>query len=239
MPSPFECARTIELAASPDRVWDAVATPEGNASWLFPNDMDPSQAQDNPNIVFEPPRRLTVRMEQGEWFNVVDFEIEPRGEKSGLRYCHRGVFMQDAPNQEEGIQQHTDFYLHTLSEYVEHFSPRHGTYVGDVPGGIQGPAASTAPDAFRRVKAALGLSDANVQGERVHLTPAGLEPIDGVLDYVTPNFLGIRTSDALLRFFGRNAFGAPIGIQLHLFGDSVDAERTRQAWQSWLNAVFA
>ena len=53
------------------------------------------------------------------------------------------------------------------------------------------------------------------EGDAVRLTPEGLEPLDGVVDYVRPNFVGIRTADALYCFFGRNAFGGPVALTIH------------------------
>ena len=224
MPTKFECSRQIELPASPDHVWAAVATSHGNASWLFPNEIEPGVGADNPNVVWDPPRRFAVRMENGAWFNMLDFAIELRGDSSLLHYCHTGVFFDNFEIQNEGIQQHTDFYLHTLGQYLRYFSPRTATYVGDMPGGIQGPPESSQPGGFERLKAALGVSDGISEGDSVRLTPQGVGPLDGVVDYLRPNFVGIRTADGLYRFFGRNAFGAPIGVTLHLFGNGVDAE---------------
>jgi hypothetical protein len=43
----------------------------------------------------------------------------------------------------------------------------------------------------------------------------------------------------MYRFFGRDAFGAPVGVTTHHFGDGVDPVRTQQAWQSWVDGVFA
>jgi hypothetical protein len=56
----------------------------------------------------------------------------------------------------------------------------------------------------------------------------------GVVDYVTPEFLGVRTADALYRFYGRDAFGWRIGVGRHHFAD-VDAE----GWDAWLAEVSA
>ena len=66
--------------------------------------------------------------------------IEDRGDgTTGLRYAHTGTFgPEDFEAQNDQIQQHTDFYLHTLGEYVAHFSGRPVTYIGEVPGGIAG-----------------------------------------------------------------------------------------------------
>src|SRR6266487_6620720 len=129
MPTKFECSRQIELSASPDHVWAAVATSDGNASWLFPNEIEPVVGADDPNMVWDPPRRFAVRMENGAWFNMLDFAIEPRGDSSLLHYCHTGVFFDDFEIQNEGIQQHTAFSSHTLGPRLLYFSPQTATYV--------------------------------------------------------------------------------------------------------------
>ena len=58
----------------------------------------------------------------------------------------------------------------------------------------------------------------------MRLTALSLEPLDGVVDYRRPNFLGVRTANALCCFFGRDAFGAPVGISIHMFADGIDPE---------------
>jgi hypothetical protein len=233
----FEISREVELSATPEQVWEAVATPEGNASWLFPTPIEPG----GPDVAaWEPPRRFSVRTEQGEWFNALEYVIQGRGDGTTLlRYAHSGIFVDDWDAQYDAVGQHTDFYLHTLGEYLKHFAGRTATYVGDVPGGVQGPASSAQPGAFARLQQALGLERGAAEGDRVELAPQGLDPIVGVIDYLRPNFIGIRTADGLYRFFGRDAFGAPVGVALHLFSAGVDAEATKLAWQSWLSGVLA
>lgn len=233
----FECNREVVLPASPEQVWEAVATSAGNEAWLFPNEIDPSGAG---ATAWDPPHHFGVRMERGDWFNALEFVIEGRdGGKSLLRYMHSGIFVDDWDTQFDAVQQHTDFYLHTLAEYLEHFNGRSATYIGDDPQGIQGPAASATPDGFERLQRALGLSADAVEGDAVHLTPDGLEPIDGVIDYRRPNFIGVRTDDALYCLFGRNAFGAPVAVSIHAFGDGVDAQQTGRAWSEWLGTALA
>ena len=233
MSKEFECSREIILPATPERVWEAVATTEGLAAWQFPSPVagDGSDAQ-----AWEPPHRFAVRVEQGEWFNALEYVIEGRdGGTSVLRYMHSGIFVEDWDNQYDAVQQHTDFYLHTLGEYLRHFDGRTAAYIGDAPTGMQGPAASREADGFRRLQLALGLPAALAEGDAAALTPAGLPAVDGVVDYLRPNFLGVRSADALYRFFGRNAFGAPVGMSIHSFDPDIDAEATKRRWQQWLN----
>ena len=237
MPPEFECRREIVVPATPEQVWEAIATAAGNAAWLFPNEIDPNGPA---TTVWDPPRHFAVRQERGDWFNAVEYVIEGRDDGTTLlRYAHSGIFVDDWDRQYDGAQAHTDFYLHTLGEYLQHFGGRAATYIGDVPGGIQGPATSAAPDGFRRLHEALGLGAQAREGDSVRLTPEGLEPIEGVIDYLRPNFIGVRTGDALYRFFGRNAFGAPVGMSIHLFADGVEPETTKQIWQRWLDTSLA
>jgi uncharacterized protein YndB with AHSA1/START domain len=227
----FEIRREVDLEATPEQVWEAVATGPGNTAWLFPNEVGPVQ-------VWDPPHHLAVRVEGDDgWFNALEFVIEGReGGGTVLRYVHSGIFTEDWDDQYDAAGQHTDFYLHTLGEYLKHFAGRPATYVGGGPDGITGPDASTAPGAFDAVREALGLANGAAPGDRVRLEPDG---VDGVVDYLAPHFIGIRTADGLYRFFGRNAWGHPVGMSLHLFSESADAERAQRTWKSWLDGVFA
>jgi hypothetical protein len=237
MPREFEIRREIVVAADPEQVWEAVATAAGNAGWLFPNEVGADRAD---TTAWDPPRHFAVRQEQGEWFNAVEYEIEGReGGTSLVRYAHSGIFVDDWDNQFDAADAHTDFYLHTLGQYLEHFGDRTVTYIGETPAGVQGPPASATPDGFKRLQHALGLSAELREGDPVRLTPEGLDPIDGVVDFARPNFIGVRTADALYRFFGRNAFGAPVGMSIHMFADGVEPEQTKQTWQRWLDTALA
>jgi hypothetical protein len=232
MPGEFECSREVILRADPDEVWEAIATTTGNAAWLFPNELGPDSA-----AVWDPPHRLAVRQEQGDWFNALEYTIEGRGDgTTRMRYVHSGIFVEDWDSQYDAVSQHTDFYLHTLSQYLEHFTGRAATYIGDVPQGIAGPPSSATPEGFSRLKQALGLDEPLTEGGEVHL--GGPYPVAGTLDYVRPNFFGVRTADELYCFFGRNAFGAPVGISIHSFAAGVDAEQVKQAWHDWLGAAL-
>jgi hypothetical protein len=160
--------------------------------------------------------------------------IEAReGGTAVLRYVHSGVFEDEGwDDQFDAVDGHTEFYLHTLGQYLEHFAPKTASYIGGGPGGLQGPEASMTPDAFEKLKRELGASS---EGDRVSLPNGGG---DGVVDYATDKFLGVRTGDALYRFFGRNAFGGPVGMSIHHFGD-VDVDAASRDWSEWLNGVYS
>jgi uncharacterized protein YndB with AHSA1/START domain len=240
----FEIRRDVDLPASPEEVWEAVATGPGTASWLFPNEIEQREGATNPDgstvKAWDPPRRFAVRVDgDQDWFNALEFTIEGREDGGSLlRYVHSGIFVQDWENQYDAANNHTDFYLHTLGEYLRHFGGRTATYVGTPPAGIQGPATSARPGAFDLLREELGLGDGAAEGDFVSLAPSGLEPIQAVVDYLRPHFIGLRTDDGMYRFFGRDAWGMPVGMGVHLFGQEVDAAATEQVWKRWLDGVF-
>jgi hypothetical protein len=163
-----------------------------------------------PATTWDPPHRLVIRMESPDGtFNALDYAIEARaGGTAHLRYVHSGILADGWEDQYDAIGAHTDFYLHTLGQYLEHFNGRPVTYVGQPSAGIEGPASAGTPDAMDTLRAALGLSpDAGV-GDEVHASLGDAGTLDGVIDYSTPEFLGVRTAEALYRFFGRNHHSA-------------------------------
>ena len=61
-----------------------------------------------------------------------------------------------------------------------------------------------------------------------------------MIDYSTPEFLGVRTTDGLFRFFGRNHYGSVVGMSAHLFIDGgVDAAASEAALKAWLDGLYA
>ena len=164
----FEVTREVDLPAAPDDVWTAITAE--TAAWHVPDRGDRPPAREGPIKTWEPPHRLVIRMESPDGtFNALDYAIEARaGGTAHLRYVHTGILSDEWEDQYDAIGSHTDFYLHTLGQYLEHFKGRKVTYVGQPSDGINGPAAAGAPDAMDTLRAALGLApDAGV-GATVH-----------------------------------------------------------------------
>jgi hypothetical protein len=67
--------------------------------------------------------------------------------------------------------------------------------------------------------------------------PDGLAPIDGVVDFVNPGAIGVRTPDALYRFV--RGFAGPTIVTHHLFAERVDRPETERAWRAWLARLSA
>ena len=238
----FEVTREIDLPASPEDVWVAITADP--AAWMFPTGMEipagstpPAEA---PVTVWDPPRHLVIRMDAPDGtFNGLEYLITSRdGATAHLHYVHSGILADGWEDQYDAIDGHTDFYLHTLSEYLRHFNGRQVTYVGQPSSGIEGPAAASGADAMDVLRAALGVTGQGAVGDTVSAS-VGNGKVVGVIDYSTPDFLGVRTDDALYRFFGRNSFGSVVGMSAHVFRDGVDAAAEEKALKSWLDALYA
>jgi hypothetical protein len=234
MSKEFEIARDVELTGSADAVFAAIT--KGSGGWLWPVEYG-EVGEPRPEgtvTVWDPPRHLIARAESDGWYNSLEFLIETdSGGTARLHYVHSGIIADDWDNQYDGISEHTDFYLHTLGQYLRYFPGAPAAYTSG-----EGPDAAKAADSLERVRDALGLAGA-APGDTVQLELDGPGKIDGVVDYLTPHFIGIRTGDTMYRFFGRNAWGGTVGFSAHLFAPGADAEATGQQWRDWLNSLFA
>ncbi|MFE2068752.1 SRPBCC domain-containing protein [Streptomyces sp. NPDC059467] len=243
MSKEFEIVREFEVDATPAEVWEAITN--GTGGYLWP--MQPPEPRVGGSAAFgstvtayDPPHHLVTRSENvgfpTQSVNQLEHVIEERegGRRAWVRYVHSGIFTDDWDNQYDGASRHTDFYLHTLREYLTHFAPRPVAFAQ-----LNGPEAAQAPDAFDAVGRALGLPDDAAEGAKASVRGPGGRALDVVVDYRNPYFIGLRTDDALVRFFGRNHWGAPVGISIHDFAPDADAEANETAWQDWLNGVFS
>jgi uncharacterized protein YndB with AHSA1/START domain len=239
----FEVAREIDLPAAPDDVWTAITA--NTAAWQFPSQLETPNGdappEGGPVTTWDPPHRLVIRVQAPDGtFNALEYAIEARnGGTAHLRYVHSGILADGWEDQYDAIGGHTDFYFHTLAQYLQHFNGRQVTYIGQPSAGIEGPEAAGTPDAMDALRAALSVSSDAGVGDAIHASLGDAGTLDGVIDYSTPEFLGVRTADGLYRFFGRNHFGSVVGMSAHLFADDVDAAAREAALRAWLDGVYA
>jgi hypothetical protein len=214
---PFEIRREVVLPASPEEVWRAIATPEGQAGW-FMTGPDPEEA--GAEIDEDPPNRLAIRLGT----QAMEYVVEARdGSSTVLRFVHSGIAEDDWGDEFETMTGFGwDLYLFTLGEYMRHFPGRPAVYVE-----AEGPHT---PDAWKRVLAAFGDP---AEGDAVEVLGA-----PGLVDKRTDHYLGIRTADALIRFHERSLLGMPIAVGHHDYTPGVDAEAKGAEWARWLDATL-
>lgn len=240
----FELRKEVAFDATPEQVWDAIATGPGITSWFMTHEVDPREGgtvrltvgeftAESTVTAWEPPHRFAVRGDEGPDGTVHAFEYLIEGREGGssvLRFVHSGFLGDDWGAEYEGQSSlGWDMYLHTLGQYLTHFPGRTATYVY-----AEGPQAAPGQSAWEITTRGLGLNREVAQGDQVRLTPHGLPSIEGVADYVRPSFLGVRTGDVLYRFHGRPD---SVAVGHHVFSD-VDQKESDRAWQSWLDRLF-
>lgn len=226
----FEVRWEGVLAADPQQAWDAITAQA--AAWVWEIEYEPREGGSERGLTssggtvtaWDPPRRFETRAQRPDgWRNALRYELAPHAQGTLLSYRHTGVF--EAATYAATLdqcRQHTDLYLHTLGVYLRHFGGRTATYVGIEPHAT-----------FAELRGRLGLGDEGA-GQRVRLAPDGLRAFDAVVDYRTRAFLGLRTDDALVRVFGRDAWEGPVGVSLHLFGSRDEVQATGERWRRWL-----
>jgi hypothetical protein len=98
---------------------------------------------------------------------------------------------------------------------------------------LEVPVAS-APEAFAALRAAMGVDGDVAAGDRVVLTPGCLNPIRGVVEHATPTFLGVRSEDAVYRFY---ASGSTVGVAHHLYADDAEEAPALRGWRAFLRGA--
>ena len=247
MPHAFELRKEIEVHATPEEIWEAVATGPGIDGWFLGtgNEVEPrvggtvrisfgEESGLSTVTAWDPPRHYAHSGEGRDpsgIFHAMEYTIEGRaGGTTVVRLVHSGFLADDWEAEYDALNEGDFMYLHQLAQYVEHFRGRKTTAVAAMHMGVD-PHAGMAT-----LRAAVGIGDDVAEGAPVDFAPAGLPKVDGVVDFISPGFLGVRTSDALYQFMIAQGM-AYAGH--HLYGDDVDAAATATAWQAWIDATFA
>ena len=243
----FETRHEATVDATPDQVWQAIATGPGLDSWFMGrNEVEPREGgtatmamgdmftAESTVVAWDPPRRIKTESAAAEdgSFMAMEYLVEGRGQGSTVvRLVHSGFLSGDNWEEEyDALRKGNPLYLASLKQYVEHFSGRTATPVNT----FAAPLASEA-EAWRKITSAVGVGEMVTAGDPVRFTVDDTE-YAGIVDTVRyPSFLGIRTDDALLRFVGR---GGVMGVGHHLF-DQPDDKTATETWQAWLGKALA
>jgi uncharacterized protein YndB with AHSA1/START domain len=231
----FDIHKEVALDATPGQVWDAIATGPGLACWFMPMELE---AGNEPVVGWEPGRRLAIRTPPADDGSTQAFEYLIEAAAGGttiLRLVHSGFLADDWNDEFESMTgMGWDMYLHTLDQYFTHFAGRRAVYVE-----AEGPPSSASGAAWPLLIDALRVDTPAELGVPVNLDVPGAGAVHGVVDYLSPNFVGVRTVDALIRFHGRAPIGMAVAVSHHAYVEEIDSAATARAWESWLASAFA
>ena len=247
MPEPFEVRKEIEVDATPEEVWEAIATGPGIDGWFLGtgNEVEPrlggrvvidfgGGGQGISTVTaWEPLQRFGHRGDPAPdgSLHAFEYEIEGKGGTTIVRMVHSGFLVDDWEAEYDSLNEGDAMYLHQLAQYVTYFRGRRAAIVSLWR--MDEPDRERAMTAYRD---ALGLVEPVVEGTRVATDVQGLRRIDGVVDFVSRSIIGIRTDDALYRFTHTPQGIAFIGHRI--YRDDVDVPSVTAAWQAWLDRSF-
>lgn len=241
-----ELEKEVVLDATPEQVWEAIATGPGISAWFVPSEVTGGTIRQNfgPGYVVEgsvtasePGRRFAYGAFQPSTEGQADYAYEfliegGDGGTTVLRFVQSGFLDEGWEGEYDSFDKGWDLFFSNLAAYLTHFPGRPVR-------GVVSMAFTAAPraEAWSTMHRALGLAGMPAVGDAVHLTPAGLRPIEGVVDVATPEFLGVRTSDALYRFGAEGEDGCGVSAY-HYFYGSGESSVEQDGWHAWLTGLF-
>ncbi|MET8624048.1 SRPBCC domain-containing protein [Kitasatospora sp. NPDC004669] len=244
MTHPFEIELETTLPASPEEVWEAIATGAGLDSWFMGrNELDPREGgaavmdigghrEAAVITAYEPGKRLATRTATGEDGRFMAFEylVEGRGGGSTvLRVVHSGMLGDDWQDEYDALRRGWPFHLNTLREYLAHFRARTA-----VPVFAAAPSAGRPdPEVRAALARALSLPLPVTVGARVQAEPAGLPSLEGEVVWADDERFEVRSADAIHTF---HHGGGMVLMFHHLFGPV--PEGVQAAWQQWLAGLL-
>ncbi|GAA1001219.1 SRPBCC domain-containing protein [Acrocarpospora macrocephala] len=239
MTHPFELSQEIELAATPEQVWEAIATGPGVDSWFMGRTQFADgraaftmlgHTEQSTITAYEPGSRFATRSDEAPdgRFMAMEYLIEGRGGGTTvLRLVHSGMLGDDWETEFEAMKAGWPIYLETLSQYLAHFAGRAPSVTTVFRPGAGGPDA-----VWKVVTESLGVTPEVADGAAVRL-PDGSA---GVVFYANlPVNLGVRTGEGLYRFIHS---GSDRGDALVLGHQNFAGRDEQAAWDAWTAERF-
>lgn len=243
--------KRVELDATPEQVWEAIATGPGISSWFVPHEVEPRAGgaiTQRFGAGFDVTGRVTAwdegsRIAYGAAEGVPEgaanyaFEFLVEGRDGGgavLKFVQSGFL--DGPDWDaeyNSFDSGWDLFFTNLRTYLAHFAGRpvrNAVTMAYVPG--------DSAAAWKVLHGALGLAGHPAVGDTVTLAPSGPAPISGVVDVATDGFLGIRSEHGMHRIGAEGEQGCGLSAYHYFFGEPVDADAITASWQGWLEGLF-
>jgi uncharacterized protein YndB with AHSA1/START domain len=248
----------IDLPATPEKVWQAIATGPGISSWFVPTEVEerkggkvvfhlgPEMDSSGHVTAWEPPYRFAY--EEPGWSDkapplATEIIIEARdGGLCRMRLVH-SLFTDsdDWDGELESMEAGWPPFFAVLRLYLEHFAGMPAASVRPT-----GEHAGILDEAWKELTAELGLSGA-ATGER-HRTPEGAPRLTGTVERICK---AARNREIMLRLdepapgvalVGAYEWGGKVqvAVSLYFYGDdaATTAAREEATWQDWIGRRF-
>ena len=247
MGTAFDLSYEQEIDATPEEVWEAIATGPGLDAWFMgANEVEQREGgavrtdtagyqMEATVSVWQPPERLvtTSPTEADGSRHTFEYQIEPRGTRTAVRWLHTGFLGSEHWEAEyEGMSEGDPMYFAKLAEYLQHFRGRRATPIN-----VFRPGPPDKAQGWTTYLRAFGLERDVTVGDAVTLNMEGIGSIEGVVDVRSPSFLGVRSDDAMYRFMHID-WNEMVGLGHHLFAEGLDGPAVEGAWAAWLERVF-
>jgi uncharacterized protein YndB with AHSA1/START domain len=244
-----EMRKEIELDATPEQVWEAIATGPGIATWFVPGSVEPQVGGEVAQefggqliatgtvTAYEPGRRFGYAAPpataDGPQY-AFEFLVEGRaGGSTVLTFVQSGFLGGDWDGEYDSFDKGWDLFFGNLRAVLTHFA-------GEPVSGVVSMAhvEGSSADAWPVLLRGLGLDGMPAVGDEVTFAPQGVTPVSGVVDVATPEFLGLRAAHGLHRIGAEGDAGCGVSAYHYFYGDPVDTETLTKAWQAWLTGLF-
>ena len=151
-----------------------------------------------------------------------------------LRFVQSG-FLDDAgwDDEYDSFDAGWDLFLGNLRSYLTHFA---GQPVQNVVSMAYTPGSAS--QVWPVLHRALGLAGVPALGAAVVLTPDGPPAIEGVVDVVNDEFLGVRSASGLHRIGAEGDAGCGMSAYHYFYDGPVDVAVLTAQWQEWLTGLF-
>jgi uncharacterized protein YndB with AHSA1/START domain len=240
----------VELDATPDEVWQAIATGPGIATWFVPHAVEPRAGgtveQDYGGgfctrgqvTAWEPGHRFAYgafeHTEDGRPDYAYEFLVEGRdGGGTVLRFVQSGFLDgADWDDEYDSFDAGWSLFFTNLRSYLRHFAglPARTAVAMSY-------TAGSARDIWPVVHRALGLGGRPAIAEAVPPMPDGPAPIAGVVDVANEEFLGVRSEHGLHRIGVEGENGCGVSAYHYVYGRAVDIAALTADWQRWLEKI--
>ena len=251
-PHRFELELTV--SATPEQVWDAIASADGISAWMVPTELDPREggavkfhmgpdrASEGTVTAFEPTRRIVY---EEDWATLVghagadvtplvtEFLVEARSGGTCVVRVVSSAYGTGADWEHEFWGEMETGWapmLDNLRIYLTHFGGQRATATTSTATFAVAPV-----EAIDRVRAALGVSTAG--------DPIDAAGVDGVVERTIAQHFLVRIERPVPGLvscfsFGDDA-GSVVNLSAYLYGPDgpAAAERLRPEWQSLLDEL--